>query len=208
MMREGLRGTIDNQPDLVVAGEMGSVAEALEAATKLRPDLILTDLLLPAKNGLELIKDLHVLHPHVPVLVLSMHDESLYAERVLRAGARGYITKQQPPCELIRAIRQVLDDRIYVSERVSERIVSRVSGRPAASAASPLEGLDVLTDRELQIFELFGAGKTQREIAQQVHLSPKTVAVHSANIRSKLNLKTTPELIRYAVCMEQWRSER
>jgi DNA-binding NarL/FixJ family response regulator len=129
------------------------------------------------------------------ILAISMHDESLYAERMLRAGASGYITKQQPPEEMGKAIRQVLDNHVYVSKEVSEKLLRRFSGQ-ADKMQSPME---ILTDREFEILQLFGEGKSPKDIAQQLHLSCKTVTVHSANIRQKLNLKSTAQLIRFAV---------
>jgi DNA-binding NarL/FixJ family response regulator len=202
MMREGLRGIIKGEPDLEICGEAENAHQALQLLTTSEPDLVLLDLTLPGKNGLELIKDIKVAYPHLPILVLSMHDESLYAERVLRAGAGGYITKQQRPDALISAIRQVLAGRTYVSAEVSEKILRNLSGRPTATT-SPLEAL---TDREFEIFQLIGEGETTAEIAKHLRLSPKTVAVHYANIRGKLKLATYSDLIRFAVRLEEARN--
>jgi DNA-binding NarL/FixJ family response regulator len=198
MMREGLRGVINREPGLQVCGEVENAHQAMEAVRKLAPDLVLLDITLPGKSGLELVKDLRTEHPGVRVLALSMHDEALYAERMLRAGAAGYITKQQPPGELVRAIHLVLDNHVYVSEEASESLLRRLSGQPQKNP-SPMA---VLTDREFEIFQLFGEGKSPQDIAAQLHLSPKTVAVHNANIRRKLNLKTNARLIRFAVQSE------
>ena len=198
MMREGLRAVVNREPDMMVCGEVENAAQALLAIPKLTPDLALVDVTLPGKSGMELVKDLKALHPGVAVLGLSMHDESLYAERMLRAGAGGYISKQQPPAELVRAIRQVLDNQVYVSKEVSESLLRRFSGKPAAHP-SPLE---ILTDREFEIFQLIGEGKSPKEIARLLHVSAKTVAVHNANIREKLNLPSTARLIRFAVQCE------
>ena len=197
MMREGLRGVINRERDLVVCGEAENAHQAMNAVQKLAPDLALVDVTLPGKSGLELVKDLKAMHPRLVILAISMHDESLYAERMLRAGASGYITKQQPPEELIKAIRQVLDQRVYVSKEVSETLLRRFSWQPQGDR-SPTK---LLTDREFEIMQLFGEGKAPKEIASQLHLSAKTVSVHAANIRHKLNLKTTAQLIRFAV---QW----
>jgi DNA-binding NarL/FixJ family response regulator len=166
--------------------------------TKLSPDLALVDITLPGKNGLELVKDLKAMHPHLAILAISMHDESLYAERMLRAGANGYITKQQPPEELVKAIRQVLGNNLYVSKEISEKLLRRFSGQPA-KIQSPME---ILTDREFEILQSIGEGKSPKEIATQLHISGKTVAVHSANIREKLKLNSTAQLIRFAVQSE------
>ncbi len=197
LMREGLRTTINREPDLLVCGEVENAHQALAAVQKLAPDLALVDITLPGKGGLELVKDLKALHPLLRILAISMHDESLYAERMLRAGASGYITKQRPPEELIRAIRQVFSNQIYVSEEVSEIVLRRFSGHPQQNR-SPME---ILTDREFEIFQLLGKGAAPKEISQQLHLSAKTIAVHGANIRKKLNLQNSAQLIRFAV---QW----
>jgi len=202
MMREGLRRTIAGEPDLKVCGEAGDAFQALEALKTITPDLVLVDITLPGKSGLELIKDLKVMYPGLPILVLSMHDESLYAERALRAGAGGYITKQERPKVLISAIRQVLAGRTYVSDQVSEKILKLFSGRHVA----PTSPLELLTDREFEVFQLIGAGQSTAQIAQRLHLSPKTVAVHYANIRRKLKLGTYSDLIRLAVRLEEARN--
>ena len=198
MMREGLRGIINREPDLVVCGEADCARKAMLLIEKIIPDLVLVDITLPEKNGLELVKDIKALHPELVTLALSMHDESLYGERMLRAGAKGYINKHQPPEELLKAIRMVLAGRIYVSQEMSESVLQRFSGR-SPMAQSPMQ---ILTDREFEIFQLFGEGRTGKEIARQLQLSDKTVAVHSANIRQKLRLKTTAQLIRLAVQSE------
>jgi DNA-binding NarL/FixJ family response regulator len=198
LMREGLRGTINREPDLVVCGEAENAHQALEAFQRLAPDLVLVDITLPGKSGLELVKDLKAIHPRAVLLAISMHDESLYAERMLRAGASGYITKHQPPDELVKAIRQVLDNHVYVSEEVSESLLRRFSAKAQANQ-SPME---ILTDREFEIFQLLGEGKSPKEIAGQLHIAGKTVAVHGANIRQKLNLRSTAQLIRFAVQSE------
>jgi DNA-binding NarL/FixJ family response regulator len=202
MMREGLRSTIRGETDLEICGEAENAAHAVEFLKTTIPDLVLMDITLPGRSGLELIKDLRATHPRVPILVLSMHDESLYAERVLRAGAEGYITKQQPPQVLISAIRQVLEGRTYVSNHVSEKILKLFSGRQVTTT-SPLE---MLTDREFEVFQLIGEGKATAEIATQLHMSTKTVAVHYANMRRKLKLGTYPDLIRLAVRLEEARN--
>ena len=202
MMREGLREVINREPDLRVCGESANSVQAMAAVEKLDPDLVLVDVTLPGKSGLELVKDLRALHPRVMILAISMHDEALYAERMLRAGASGYITKQQPPSELITAIRHVLANRVYVSREMSESLLQRIAGKVHANE-SPME---ILTDREFEIFQLIGAGRSPKEIARQLHLSVKTVAVHNANIREKLKLKTTAQMIRFAVQSEDLRN--
>jgi len=151
---------------------------------------------LPGKNGLELIKDFQAIQPGLPVLVISMHDESLYAERVLRAGGRGYIMKQEGGKKLMLAIRQILGGKIYVSEKMSGEILEIFSGRRAGAESSPVEKL---TDREFEVFQLIGQGKGTREIAEKLHLSVKTIEVHRVNIKAKLKLQSAAELIRFAV---------
>lgn len=195
MMREGLAQLIEHESDLAVDAQADSAGEALRFIEKAAPDLLVVDISLPDKSGLELIKDILVLHPRLPILVISMHDESLYAERVLRAGGRGYIMKQEGGKRLMQAIRQVLDGRIYVSEKVSSRILENVSGHRSDSQ-SPVERL---SDREFEVFQMLGQGQATRDIAQHLHLSIKTVEVHRANIRRKLELASGSELVRYAI---------
>lgn len=196
MMRQGLAQLIGAEADLTVCGEAENAGLALAAIGVLKPELVLVDISLPDKNGLELIKDFQAIQPGLPVLVISMHDESLYAERVLRAGGRGYIMKQEGGKKLMLAIRQVLNGKIYVSEKISVDILETFSGRRAGAESSPVEKL---TDREFEVFQLIGQGKVMREIAGKLHISVKTAEVHRANIKAKLNLKTAPELIRFAV---------
>lgn len=196
MMREGLAQLFGNQPDLEVCGEAGDANTALEKIATLKPDLVLTDITLPGKNGLELIKDIQAIHPGMLVLVISMHDEALYVERVLRAGGRGYIMKQEGGKMIAQAIRQVLDGRIYVSEKMSSKILEVFSGHRADVIASPVEKL---TDREFEVFQLIGQGFDTKQMAVKLHLSTKTIEVHRANAKAKLKLTSMAELIRYAV---------
>src|SRR6516162_10235565 len=195
MTRAGLVHLIDHQPDLTVCGEAENAAKALDAVAESEPDLVLADITLPGKSGLELIKDIKAMRPGLPVLVISMHDESLYADRVLRAGARGYITKHEGGEKLMQAIRHVLSGKIYVSEKMSAQILETFSGGQAASARSLIAKL---SDREFEVFELLGEGLSARAIAERLHLSTKTVDVHRANIKAKLVIKTASELISYA----------
>jgi DNA-binding NarL/FixJ family response regulator len=196
MMREGLAQLINHESDLVAAFEADTAGEALNLVTKNKPDLVLADIGLPDKNGLELIKDIQALHPELPVLVVSMHEESLYAERVLRAGGRGYIMKQEGGKKLMQAIRAVLAGQTYVSEKISARIIDLFSGRRRKETASPVEQL---SDREFEVFRLIGEGKATREIAAQLHISVKTVEVHRTNIKKKLKLTRATELVRSAI---------
>lgn len=196
MMREGLAQLISNEPDLIVCGESGRGQEAVELVDKLNPDLLLADISLPDKNGIEVIKDVRTIKPGLSILVISMHDESLYAERVLRAGARGYIMKQEGGRKLMAAIRQVLSGQIYLSEKMSSQILESLSG---GHSKAEVPSLQKLTDREFEVLQMVGQGKGTREISQHLHLSVKTIEAHRANIKRKLNLRTGPELIRFAV---------
>ena len=196
MMREGLAQLLDHESDLQACGQADSAGQALNAVNAAAPDLVLLDISLPDRNGLELIKDLHTLHPHLPILVVSMHDEAIYAERVLRAGGRGYIMKQEGGRKLMQAVRQVLSGQVYVSEKMSARILEMFSGRRAESEQSPVERL---SDREFEVFQLVGQGEGTRQIAQRLRLSVKTVEVHRANIRKKLELASGTEVVRYAI---------
>ncbi len=195
MMRQGLAQLIGDEVDLEICGEAGDAGAALDAVGKLKPDLVLADITLPDKNGIELIKDLQAVQPGLAIIVISMHDESLYAERVLRAGARGYIMKQEGGKKMMQAIREVLNGRISVSEKISARILEIFSGKRTEADRSPIERL---TDREFEVFQQLGSGKSTRDIAQQLHVSVKTVEVHRTNIKEKLGLKTAAELISYS----------
>ncbi len=196
MMREGLAQLINHEPDLCAACQADTAAEALNAIASRVPDLALVDISLPDRGGLELIKDIHTLHPGLPILVVSMHDESLYAERVLRAGGRGYIMKQEGGKKLMEAIRQVLKGQIYVSEKVSARILESFSGQRPEGLQSPVQRL---SDREFEIFQLIGQGQGTRQIAGHLHVSAKTIEVHRANIKRKLGLERGSDLVRFAI---------
>jgi DNA-binding NarL/FixJ family response regulator len=196
MMRQGLAQLIDNEEDLKVVAEADTGGQGLDIVVDGKLDLAVLDISLPDRNGLELIKDIRSVKPDLPVLVVSMHDEALYAERVLRAGARGYIMKQEGGKKLLQAIRQVLTGQIYVSEKMSARILETFSGRKPEQSASPVAKL---SDREFEVFQLIGQGKGTKEIAQHLNLSVKTVEVHRAKIKEKLSLLTATDLVRYAV---------
>jgi DNA-binding NarL/FixJ family response regulator len=196
MMRQGLAQLVNNEPDLTVCGEADTAGQALNVVCGCQPDMLIADISLPDKNGLELIKDLRALHPELSILVISMHDEELYAERVLRAGGRGYVMKQEGGKILMEAIRQVLSGKVFVSEKMSAKILEIFSGRRDQSGGSPVQRL---SDREFEVFQMIGEGKGTRQIAEHLHLSVKTVEVHRANIKEKLRLKTATDLVRYAV---------
>ncbi len=195
-MRAGLAQLIDLQPDMRVAGEAGNPAEALQRFTSTRPDLVLTDMTMPGRSGLEFIKDLRAIDPNAAILVISMHDEAIYAERALRAGARGYIMKEAGGENLLSAIRQVLSGQVYLSPRMSASALDRFSGRRPRGSSSPIEKL---SDREFEVFRLVGQGKSTRDIAEALHLSTKTVDVHRAHIKEKLELRDVTALVRHAV---------
>jgi DNA-binding NarL/FixJ family response regulator len=195
-MRAGLAGLIERQSDLRVGGEAGNPAEAFRALEAVQPALVLTDLTMPGRSGLEFIKDLKAVRPDLPVLVISMHDEAVYAERALRAGARGYIMKEAGGENLLLAIRQVLRGEVYVSPRMSSRLLEALSTPRPRGSRSPIQQL---TDREFEVFQLIGQGRSTRDIAEQLHLSPKTVDVHRSNLKRKLELPDATALIRHAV---------
>ena len=205
MIRQGLAQVINQQEDLIVCCEAGGALEAMQRIASLKPDLAVVDISLEGKSGLELIKDLQAVHPEVPVLVMSMHDESLYAERALHAGARGYVMKRAGGEAVLQAIRQVLSGRIYVSQKMSERILEVFSGTRSAQVKSPIESL---TDREFEVFKLIGEGCTTREIAKRLHISPKTVDVYRQNLKKKLNLPGATSLIQHAVRWVETQNQR
>ncbi len=194
---EGLAQKINGEPDLVVCGQAHNAHTALEEIEKRRPDVVIVDIALNGTSGVELIKDIKVRHPRLPTLVLSMHEETLYAERSLHAGAKGYVMKREPPEVLLQAARQVLRGQIFLSEKVKNAIVNRLGGvQPEGEAPSPTQQL---SDRELEVFQLIGDGFATHEIADQLHLSMKTVASHREHIKEKLHLKTGEELARFAI---------
>jgi DNA-binding NarL/FixJ family response regulator len=195
-MRAGLAQLIDRQADLMACGEAGNPVEAFQMLAAAKPDLVLSDLTMPGRSGLEFIKDLLAANAGLAVLVVSMHDEVVYAERALRAGARGYIMKEAGGENLLAAIRQILRGEVYVSPRLSARILEGMTGAKPRGSSSPIEQL---TDREFEVFQLIGQGKSTRDIAEQLHLSPKTVDVHRSHIKEKLELKDVTALVRHAV---------
>lgn len=196
VFRDGLVRIVAQVPGVVVCGEAGDARTAFDAISQLKPDLVLMDINLPGKSGLELLQDVHAMRPDLPVLVISMHDEQLYAERVLRAGGRGYIMKQEGPDKMRDAITKVLDGQVYASERTAASILDALS-RPRSIASTSTVGK--LTDRELEVLRLTGQGKDNRAVAQELHISLKTVDTHRGHIKEKLGLKNGTELIHYAV---------
>lgn len=197
LLREGLGRLINAEPGLSVCGMAGTVQEALSMIESEKPDLVITDLTLPGRNGLELIKDMVPTHPEIPIIVLSMHDELIYAERVLRAGGRGYVMKDAPTARLLEAIRTALSGGVFASPTVTNhflKALSSVKGEP--SQGFPLERL---TDREMEVFELIGQARSNQDIAARLGISPRTLDAHRAHIREKLGLGDGNELTRYAI---------
>ncbi len=196
MMRTGVTTLINAERDLTVCCQASQAEEALLEIPQCSPDLVITDMTMPGRGGLEFLKDVKALYPNLPVLVVSMHDEMLHAERALRAGARGYLMKEAGGEKMLEAIRKVLAGQVYVSEKMAAKIVDVFSGRQPRGSHSPIEKL---SDREFEVFQLIGQGKSTRDIAKQLNLSPKTVDVHRGHIKEKLALKNATSLIRHAV---------
>jgi DNA-binding NarL/FixJ family response regulator len=202
MVREGLTARIARHADLEVCGDAADVDEALRLVQQTGPDLVVIDISLKGGNGIDLIKQIRSKSDTVKMLVSSMHDESLYAERALRAGALGYINKQEMPEKVIEAIRHVLAGKVYLSPKMAERMLNRSLGRGGPAESSPLQ---TLSDRELEVFELIGQGRSTREIAEQLSRSVHTIETHREKIKIKLNLASGAELQQRAV---QWVLER
>ena len=196
IVRQGLAQMINNQADLAVVGQGEDAYSSLRAIREAKPDLVMVDVSLKDSDGIELVKELKAQSPSLPVLVLSMHDESLYTERALRAGASGYVMKQEPPETLLSAIRAVLSGEVYVSNKMSATLVKRMVGGKKRSEGLPM---DRLTDRELEVFRMIGSGKSVKEIAEKLFLSVKTVEAHREHIKEKLNFKSSAELLRFAI---------
>ncbi len=198
IVRQGLSQLINREPDLMVCGEAEDARAALEAIAALNPGFLIVDVSLDGPDGIELLKAIRARDPKLPVLMLSMHDESLYAERALRAGANGYIMKQEATDRVLIAIRQILGGEVYVSDRIAQKMMHQFIGRSGGAKRSTMEEL---TDRELEVFRLIGQGHGTRQIAEELHLSIKTVESYHAHIKDKLSLKNARELVQHAV---QW----
>ena len=196
IVREGLTLLINHEPGMEVCGGAESAAQARAQLDQFRPDAAIVDLSLKEGNGLELIKDIKVRYPELPVLVLSMRDESVFAERALRAGARGYVMKEAASANLITALKKILAGEIYLSESMSQSLLMKIAGASPADAGSEVE---CLTDRELEIFRMLGSGMTTRHIADRLHRSVKTVESHRENIKRKLSCRNAAELVQHAV---------
>jgi len=199
-VREGLAESISRESDLTVCGQAEDHRGALKEIESEKPDLVVIDLMLKNSSGLELIKDIHARWPQILILVVSMHDEMLYAERVLRAGAHGYITKQEATRNVLLAIRRVLNGGIYLSEKTSSTILARLAAKPKVVSDSIS---DLLAEREMQVFELTGQGLSTREIAAQLGIDMKTVDTYRKRIKEKLNLESSSALLKLAIRWNQ-----
>lgn len=203
IVRQGLISLIEREANLEVCGEAEGMAEAIRAYRDTSPDLVIVDLSLKSGSGLELIKELHAQHPNLKALVVSTHEEQLFAERTLRAGAKGFVQKDQTAKQLSEAVHTVLDGRIYLSDRMSDQMLCRsIGGSNDGDAQTPIE---TLSDRELDVFEQIGKGITTKQIADNLNLSRKTIETYRENIKAKLRLNNASELTRHAV---QWVLER
>lgn len=195
VLRRGLAQLINHEADMEVCGEAEDAPRAFEAIGEIEPDVVVVDVSLKGSNGIELLKNLKTRHPSLPVLVLSMHDESLYAERALRAGGLGYVMKDEAFEQVLSAIRQVLKGEIFLSEKMKSRMLQQVAFGKGKASHSPIE---TLTDRELEVFRLIGQGHGTRQIAEELHLSIRTVEAYREYIKDKLSLKNATELVQHA----------
>jgi DNA-binding NarL/FixJ family response regulator len=196
MMREGLKQFIDAEPDMEVCWAAASVAEAMSSLERSRPDMMTVDITLPGRNGLELIKDVLALAPGLPILVISMHDETLYAQRVLKCGAKGYIMKDAPHDDLMTALRRVAAGKVWLSGDMSEEILNAFSG---GKPRRQVDSVHKLSDREFEVFQLLADGKSTHQIADALNISTKTVDVHKSHIREKLELEDSSAVLRHAI---------
>jgi DNA-binding NarL/FixJ family response regulator len=197
VFRLGIKELINHEPDLIVSGEADDVNAARDLILKLNPDMAIVDITLKKSNGIDLIKEMNTSHKNMKILVLSMHDELLYAERSLQAGAQGYIMKQETSRSIVKAIRHILNGNIYVSDNIMDNLLKRVR-----SGQDPLEKSPVnnLSDREFAVLRLIGEGKSTGEIAEQMNLSVRTISTYRERIKEKLQLKNAAELMRFAIC--------
>jgi DNA-binding NarL/FixJ family response regulator len=198
IVRQGLALLINREPDLVVCGEAEEATGAMHVLASARPDVLIVDISLTGPDGLDLLKTIRTIHPTLPVLILSMHDESIYAERALRAGANGYIMKQEATEKVLVAVRRILSGEIYVSDRIANKMLKHyITGAGTLRNSSIAD----LSDRELEVFRLIGEGHGTRQIAEELHLSIKTVESYQAHIKEKLSLRSARELMQHAI---QW----
>ncbi len=196
IFRLGMKELINQEEDLCICAEADDITSGWEKIQKLKPDMVIVDISLKGRNGIELIRDISRDFKTMPVLVLSMHDESLYAERAFHAGAKGYIMKQSASESIVRAIRCVLGGKTYASEKFMESLLSKFTQGQPEAGGSPV---DILTNREMEVLQLMGEGYTTKEVAEKLNLSVKTISTYRERIKEKLNLKNAAELMRYAV---------
>jgi len=196
IVRQGLGLLINREPDLVVCGEAEDAPSALQRMASAQPDLMVIDISLDGPDGLELLKTIRLKEPILPVLILSMHEESTYAERSLRAGANGYIMKQEATERVLVAIRRILEGKVYLSERLTNKMLEQFVHGAGSSKNNPLT---TLSDRELEVYRLIGAGHGTRQIADELHVSVKTVESYQAHIKEKLSLRNARELVQHAI---------
>ena len=196
LLRQGLALLVNREPDLTICGEAEEAQTAMKEIAAQRPDILIADISLNGPDGLELLKSLRASHPLLPVLILSMHDETIYAERVLRARANGYIMKQEATEKVLVAVRRILGGDIYLSDRMANKLLHQYISGASADINSRLS---TLSDRELEVFRLIGEGRSTREIAERLHLSIKTVETYQAHIKDKLSLRSGRELVQHAI---------
>lgn len=198
LVRQGLSQIIASEADMEICGEAEDSPTAMKGVGEANPDAIIVDISLKGNNGLELIKNLKAIHESIPILVFSMHDETIYAQRALRAGAKAYVMKKEAPSKVVDAIRKIIKGEIYVSPSVADQVLHQIVNGPGNISTSPV---DRLTDRELEVVQLIGRGLSSREIAESLHLSVKTIESHRAHVKEKLSLRNATELVQFSV---QW----
>ena len=198
LVRHGLSQIVANEADMEICGEAEDSPAAIRGVGEANPDAIIVDISLKGANGLELIKNLKSIHEDIPILVFSMHDETIYAQRALRAGAKAYVMKKESPSKVVDAIRKIIQGEIYVSPSVADQVLHQIVNGPGNVSTSPV---DRLTDRELEVVQLIGRGLSSREVAESLHLSVKTIESHRAHVKEKLGLRNATELVQFSV---QW----
>ncbi len=198
LVRQGLAQIIEGEEDMSICGEAEDSPSAMKGVGDANPDAVIVDISLQGNNGLELTKNLKALHEDIPILVFSMHDETIYAQRALRAGAKAYVMKKEPSSKIVEAIRKIIKGEIYVSPSVADQVLHQIVNGPGNASTSPV---DRLTDRELEVVQLIGRGLSSREIAESLNLSVKTIESHRAHVKEKLSLRNATELVQFSV---QW----
>jgi DNA-binding NarL/FixJ family response regulator len=198
LVRQGLSQIVASEADMEICGEAEDSPAAIRGVGEANPDAIIVDISLKGANGLELIKNLKAIHEDIPILVFSMHDETIYAQRALRAGAKAYVMKKESPSKVVDAIRKIIQGEIYVSPSVADQVLHQIVSGPGNVSTSPV---DRLTDRELEVVQLIGRGLSSREVAESLHLSVKTIESHRAHVKEKLSLRNATELVQFSV---QW----